>query len=514
METLYHKAHHLQREVLQNSQITHIELLNKLEPYVAMSYSKVLDQELTLKGRFYTATDNLYRLNNGSAAITEILGLQDFDAYGLIGDHESRKNLRTGPLDALETFKVLRRMIQTENNVLVRRLEGEGMLKKRCNVATRTPEVEKKILEILFNDKTPFSSLEVVNSRYLTNEHFNTLAFQSRRHYLTSVNLHGAQAFNNSGFEVLFNSCGNFLEYLNLSSCPQLTLVANVKKISWTKSITSINVTPSQVFPADFPFLKCLVMNECANLQEVHLQAPLLERLGLSYCLVLKHLQLDTANLIEAILTGNSGLNTIDIALLLFQPSLQRIDLLGCDSVSPMPVFSGSFPLTWLHLGSNNIGEDGAKAVAKVIETNTTLTRLDMSSNLIWKEGAMAIAKALEINNTLIQLNLGSNNIGNEGAKAVAKALKSNKTLISLDLPSNNIGEEGAKAIAKAIETNKTLKYLDLSSNSIEKDTINAISHLISYRTKQSGIQRRKVISHAHSSNTFPPSHAKSASHR
>ena len=44
------------------------------------------------------------------------------------------------------------------------------------------------------------------------------------------------------------------------------------------------------------------------------------------------------------------------------------------------------------------------------------------------------------------------NNIGDEGATAIAKALETNTTLSKLDLMYNNIGDEGATAIAKALE--------------------------------------------------------------
>ena len=50
-------------------------------------------------------------------------------------------------------------------------------------------------------------------------------------------------------------------------------------------------------------------------------------------------------------------------------------------------------------------------------------------------------------------MNLKENNIGGEGATAIAKALETNTTLSDLNLYDNKIGDEGA-AIAKALETN------------------------------------------------------------
>ncbi|RUP44851.1 hypothetical protein BC936DRAFT_148939, partial [Jimgerdemannia flammicorona] len=243
MENLYRKAHRLQKEVLHNRHLTHIELLGKLEPYVAKSYSKVLDQGLTLKSRFCTVTSDLYRCRNTGVAISsintkEMLKILKIDSYALIADHERCKVLNTGPQQALERFQVLHQKIQVENRASVIRLQGEWRLNKKWDMTTHTPEVEKTILKDVFDDEVVHVSLDFVNSRYLTGEHFNMLAFNSRRHYLTSVNLHGAKAFNNSGFAALHNACSDFLEYLNLSCCQQLTLVAYIKK-SWIKSVVS-----------------------------------------------------------------------------------------------------------------------------------------------------------------------------------------------------------------------------------------------------------------------------------
>ena len=123
--------------------------------------------------------------------------------------------------------------------------------------------------------------------------------------------------------------------------------------------------------------------------------------------------------------------------------------------------------LTTLNLGSNKIGTEGAKALAKALETNKTLTTLNLWGNEIGPEGAKALAKALETNKILTTLNLGSNKIGDDGVKALVKALETNKTLTTLNLGSNKIGDDGVKALVKALETNKTLTTLNLWGNEI-----------------------------------------------
>jgi len=123
--------------------------------------------------------------------------------------------------------------------------------------------------------------------------------------------------------------------------------------------------------------------------------------------------------------------------------------------------------LTTLIISSNYISDEGAKAIAEVLENNITLTSLDMNGNNITDEGAKAIAEALKKNTTLTTLNIKHNDFGIEGIKALADMLKHNSTLTILDMNFNNISDEEAKVIAGALEKNKTLTSLNISHNKI-----------------------------------------------
>ena len=59
------------------------------------------------------------------------------------------------------------------------------------------------------------------------------------------------------------------------------------------------------------------------------------------------------------------------------------------------------FTLKQIHICLNHIGKDGAKAMAKALDTIVTLTWLNMADNDIGEDGANSIAKALETNITL-----------------------------------------------------------------------------------------------------------------
>ena len=60
-----------------------------------------------------------------------------------------------------------------------------------------------------------------------------------------------------------------------------------------------------------------------------------------------------------------------------------------------------------------------------------------MQSNEIGPEGAIAIADALKINTSIKELNLWKNKIGPEGAIAIADALKINTSIEELNLKFN-----------------------------------------------------------------------------
>ena len=150
--------------------------------------------------------------------------------------------------------------------------------------------------------------------------------------------------------------------------------------------------------------------------------------------------------------------------------------------------------LTKLNIWGNGIGDQGAKAIADVLETNTTLTKLDLWGNGIGDEGAQAIADVLEINTTLTKLDLTDIQIGAEGAQAIVGVLKTNTTLNELHLGDNNIGDEGAKKLADVLETNTTLTELHLWGSKVSGEAILERIKTSIERNKQIAIERNKKI--------------------
>ena len=124
--------------------------------------------------------------------------------------------------------------------------------------------------------------------------------------------------------------------------------------------------------------------------------------------------------------------------------------------------------LTKLSLARNKLEEAGTKAICEALEQNTTLKELDISgdchcSNTGGSAGAKHVAKMLRVNDGLTALDLSSNDLKDEGVRAVCKAIQSNKEtkLASLNFKNNGIGPGGANAVAAMVAVTGALMTIE-----------------------------------------------------
>ncbi len=156
--------------------------------------------------------------------------------------------------------------------------------------------------------------------------------------------------------------------------------------------------------------------------------------------------------------TTNYGLEAKDVVAFVNHPSLKR-----------------------LNLSLNNIGDEGAMALAK----NTVLESLDIGANNISDVGVIALAQ----NKTLKELSLWAN----EGISTV-NSFSNNVTLEKLNLRQTNVKDDDAIALAKnthltelaftsltdigaiALSNNTTLKKLNLCGSEISLEGAKALA--------------------------------------
>ncbi|MDB5840668.1 MAG: hypothetical protein JWQ23_2620 [Herminiimonas sp.] len=124
-------------------------------------------------------------------------------------------------------------------------------------------------------------------------------------------------------------------------------------------------------------------------------------------------------------------------------------------------------PVERLVLIWQEIGDEGAIAIASALKVNSALKILDLTGNNIGKEGAKALSSALDKNETLTSLNLSSNKIGATGTSELVPGLKKSTTLLALDLSKNRVGDDGAAEVESLLKENHTLRTLELRENKI-----------------------------------------------
>ena len=140
---------------------------------------------------------------------------------------------------------------------------------------------------------------------------------------------------------------------------------------------------------------------------------------------------------------------------------------LGSGVRNLLPDFNYFIYLQELELSLNNIGVDGAVALARTFHNCCQLQTLDLSDNSIGSDAAVALAGAFQNCCQLQTLNLSDNSIGSDGAVALASACQNTSQLKTLYLQYNDIGPSGGSAFGAALQVGSQLRHLGLSRNNI-----------------------------------------------
>ena len=96
---------------------------------------------------------------------------------------------------------------------------------------------------------------------------------------------------------------------------------------------------------------------------------------------------------------------------------------------------------------------------------NGNIQRIDLGFNNIGKEGAIALADMLRYNTTIREIYLSINNIGDDGAIALADMLRYNTSIREMHLWDNNIGEDNKQMLKKAAIDHPYIRKRLLSNN-------------------------------------------------
>ncbi|QDY77388.1 gala protein [Streptomyces qinzhouensis] len=152
-----------------------------------------------------------------------------------------------------------------------------------------------------------------------------------------------------------------------------------------------------------------------------------------------------------------------------------RVDLckrgLGPEGAARLlPAATGSPHAAHLLLGTNALGDDGARSVAAALTAGTThgIRTLYLGCNRIGPDGVTALADALAEDTTVRALWLKRNPVTATGARTLAVLLRRNSTLRTLDLVNSGIGPEGVRILLDALlDRGAPLERLFLGGNGL-----------------------------------------------
>ncbi|EDV23965.1 Leucine-rich repeat-containing protein 34 [Trichoplax sp. H2] len=144
-------------------------------------------------------------------------------------------------------------------------------------------------------------------------------------------------------------------------------------------------------------------------------------------------------------------------------------------------------PTNLLHLtmkGNNpliqqqRLDDDDANMICRTMKVNFHVATLNLAYNNISDEGAKCIGKLLE-NHPLRLLNLSYCDIGPAGGEYIAKGIQMTETLTVLDLSGNKLKSKGVLAIAGALQVNLSVKELYLANTDMKTECVVAIATVL-----------------------------------
>ncbi|MGW4231109.1 gala protein [Streptomyces sp. NPDC004980] len=146
-----------------------------------------------------------------------------------------------------------------------------------------------------------------------------------------------------------------------------------------------------------------------------------------------------------------------------------------------MPALVRSAHATHVLLGTNSLGDEGARSVADALRGGRhALRTVYLGCNRIGAEGAAALADALSEDDTVRALWLKRNPLGDAGVRVLARMLARNTALRTLDLVNSGITAAGLEVLLGVLsERKRPVERLFLGGNGLGAETAPALAALI-----------------------------------
>ena len=123
-----------------------------------------------------------------------------------------------------------------------------------------------------------------------------------------------------------------------------------------------------------------------------------------------------------------------------------------------------------LNLSNCKLSRSDAESISEGLAYNKALLNLNLSKNNIGTAGCIWIFEALRYEKTKLNtIDLSSNNIRNEGVKALIATLEVNFALEKINLYNNIINDEIGNDLVIAVKNNKVVQHVNLGLNTVNK---------------------------------------------
>ncbi|MEU2489530.1 gala protein [Streptomyces sp. NPDC012617] len=169
----------------------------------------------------------------------------------------------------------------------------------------------------------------------------------------------------------------------------------------------------------------------------------------------------------------------------LLEPLLRRLAVerpVGADEVFPLGALRGDGRVD---LCKQGLGPAGAAGVMPALAGSPHAVHALLGTNSLGDEGARSVADTLrEGGHGLRTVYLGCNRIGAEGAAALAGALAGDGTVRALWLKRNPLGDAGVRALVPMLAGDTVLRTLDLVNSGITTAGLKALLGVLSRRER------------------------------
>ncbi len=452
---IYKKYCLLREKLLENPKVTHIDLLLELYPGLQV-YKSAFPRKKTVYGRFELVDGPLYnKQRNGVyySQAKDFLESQNIVFETLTDAIKAHNELN--PTHALEELAALQKTDSRRQNDFDKM---DTLAKEEWLHSTNFLEKTESEQENLF-DRTAFNNTAWADKFILKNaysfkpDYFKNLKLSN----VTKIDLTGCKNLTDESIPKLEECI--MLEKLNLSKIHGLTKLLRKKTLFGTYALK-------------LPNLIELKLNDNKEMQDVALDTPQLTRIFAKDCTKLVTLKTSSAVLKLLDLENCCSISNPEFEIILAaSPLLSTVNLTGCSLIKYPTIREADlqFPvqiLTGLSASISNciknaFDKRGSAAILELSHDPKIKSKEFRELCEKLKNGALA--------SYIKELHLGDNDIDDEGIKSLADLLRSNTNLQNLHLGNTPCTVEGIVKLHEALLSNTTLKNIEYNTAAKKK---------------------------------------------